>query len=65
MHAYEVQQEKDDPNSQGLIQAMMAKIINNVQVTVKNIHIRYEDQLSVPGVCRVASPTSSSSDPRI
>jgi vacuolar protein sorting-associated protein 13A/C len=28
----------------------MAKVINNLQVTVKNIHIRYEDKLSVPGV---------------
>lgn len=29
---------------------MTAKIINNLQVTVKNIHVRYEDNLSVPGV---------------
>ncbi len=28
----------------------MTKIINNLQVTVRNIHIRYEDKLSVPGV---------------
>ncbi|KAG5221901.1 hypothetical protein IMY05_C4192002100 [Salix suchowensis] len=39
----------DERQSQGLIQAMMAKIINNVQITVKNVHIRYEDKLSVPG----------------
>jgi vacuolar protein sorting-associated protein 13A/C len=39
----------DTPQSQGLIQSLMAKIINNLQVTVKNIHIRYEDKLSVPG----------------
>ncbi|CAK5280530.1 unnamed protein product [Mycena citricolor] len=39
----------DSPQSQGLIQSLTAKIINNVQVTVKNIHIRYEDKLSVPG----------------
>jgi hypothetical protein len=28
----------------------MAKILNNLQVTVKNIHVRYEDKMSVPGV---------------
>ncbi|KAK7064233.1 hypothetical protein R3P38DRAFT_3417731, partial [Favolaschia claudopus] len=39
----------DTPQSQGLIQSLIAKIINNLQVTVKNIHIRYEDKLSVPG----------------
>jgi vacuolar protein sorting-associated protein 13A/C len=30
--------------------SLTAKIINNIQVTVKNIHIRYEDKMSVPGV---------------
>jgi hypothetical protein len=29
---------------------MIAKILNNLQVTVKNIHVRYEDSMSVPGV---------------
>ncbi|KAF7306925.1 hypothetical protein MIND_00485000 [Mycena indigotica] len=38
----------DSPQSQGLIQSLIAKIINNVQITVKNIHIRYEDKFSVP-----------------
>ncbi|KAG6381178.1 vacuolar protein sorting-associated protein 13 [Boletus reticuloceps] len=37
------------PQSQGLWASLTAKIINNVQVTVKNIHVRYEDKLSVPG----------------
>ena len=36
--------------SQGLLASLTAKIINNLQVTVKNIHVRYEDELSVPGV---------------
>lgn len=36
--------------TQGLWASLTAKIINNLQVTVKNIHIRYEDKLSVPGV---------------
>jgi vacuolar protein sorting-associated protein 13A/C len=38
--------------SQGLWASLTAKIINNLQVTVKNIHVRYEDELSVPGVSR-------------
>lgn len=40
----------DSPQSQGLWASLTAKIINNLQVTVKNIHVRYEDNLSVPGV---------------
>lgn len=42
---------EDSPQTQGLLDSLIAKIINNVQVTVKNIHIRYEDNMSVPGVC--------------
>ncbi|KAJ8084001.1 Vacuolar protein sorting-associated protein 13A [Marasmius tenuissimus] len=39
----------ESPQQQGLIASLIAKIINNLQITVKNIHIRYEDKLSVPG----------------
>ncbi|VDB84480.1 unnamed protein product [Peniophora sp. CBMAI 1063] len=40
---------KDDPpQQQGLIASLIAKIVNNLQVTIKNIHVRYEDKLSVP-----------------
>lgn len=39
----------DSVQTQGLIQSLITKVINNLQVTVKNIHIRYEDSLSVPG----------------
>jgi vacuolar protein sorting-associated protein 13A/C len=39
--------------TQGLWASLIAKIINNFQITVKNIHIRYEDKLSVPGVSSV------------
>ncbi|KAG6911962.1 hypothetical protein DXG01_000210 [Tephrocybe rancida] len=35
--------------SQGLWESLIAKVINNLQITVKNIHVRYEDNLSVPG----------------
>lgn len=40
---------QDNPQSQGLIASLVTKILNNLQVTVRNIHIRYEDKLSVPG----------------
>ncbi|KAF5314046.1 hypothetical protein D9611_006808 [Ephemerocybe angulata] len=39
----------DSAQTQGLIQSLITKIINNVQVTIKNIHVRYEDKISVPG----------------
>ena len=40
----------ESTQTQGLVQSLIAKIINNVQVTIRNIHVRYEDRLSVPGV---------------
>ncbi|TCD71537.1 hypothetical protein EIP91_008918 [Steccherinum ochraceum] len=43
------QEDGDKQQSQGLISSLITKIVNNLQVTVKNIHIRYEDKLSVPG----------------
>ncbi|KAK7694663.1 hypothetical protein QCA50_001851 [Cerrena zonata] len=43
------QAQGDQQQSQGLISSLIGKVINNLQVTVKNIHIRYEDKLSVPG----------------
>ena len=45
----------DASQSQGLIASLVTKIVNNLQVTVRNIHVRYEDKLSVPGVSRRAS----------
>lgn len=41
---------EDTPQPQGLLASLVAKIVNNLQVSVKNIHVRYEDKLSVPGV---------------
>ena len=41
---------EESTQTQGLLESLTAKIINNVQVTVKNIHIRYEDNMSVPDV---------------
>ncbi|CAE6434049.1 unnamed protein product, partial [Rhizoctonia solani] len=34
---------------QGLIESVVGRIVNNLQITVKNIHIRYEDSISAPG----------------
>ena len=45
----------DASQSQGLIASLVTKIVNNLQVTVRNIHVRYEDKLSVPGVSRRAN----------
>ena len=36
------------PNNEKYV--LIAKIVNNLQVTIKNIHIRYEDKLSVADV---------------
>ena len=41
----------DVKRTQGVFESLVAKIVYNVQVTVKNVHVRYEDKLSVPGVC--------------
>lgn len=40
----------DSAQSQGYVQALVARIINNLQVNVRNVHVRYEDKQSVPGV---------------
>lgn len=36
--------------SQGFISSFVTKVVNNLQITVHNIHIRYEDDMSCPGV---------------
>ncbi len=41
---------EDSAENQGFIASFLAKLLNNIQVTVKNVHIRYEDNISVPGV---------------
>lgn len=38
------QQKKDDAQMEG----MASRIIDNLQITVKRVHLRYEDRLSVP-----------------
>lgn len=39
------QQKKDEAQMQG----MFSRIADNLQITVKRVHLRYEDRLSVPG----------------
>ncbi|KAG9102497.1 hypothetical protein FRC06_001944 [Ceratobasidium sp. 370] len=48
-HAADLADKNTSQQQQGLIESMTTRIINNVQVTVKNIHIRYEDSISAPG----------------
>jgi VPS13-like, N-terminal/Vacuolar sorting-associated protein 13, extended-chorein len=43
----------------GLFESLINKVVNNLQITVKNIHIRYEDNLSVPGVRDSSCPIAS------
>ena len=39
-----------DKQNIGLVEKTIEKIINNAQVTIKNIHVRFEDTITVPGV---------------
>ncbi|KAI0689598.1 N-terminal region of Chorein, a TM vesicle-mediated sorter-domain-containing protein [Cytidiella melzeri] len=38
----------DAPQRQGLFHALIANLIDNLEVSVKNVHVRYEDNVSVP-----------------
>jgi vacuolar protein sorting-associated protein 13A/C len=46
-----VQGTDNSAESQGFVSSLLGKLLNNIQVTIKNVHIRYEDNISVPGVC--------------
>ncbi|CAM1500416.1 Fc.00g095780.m01.CDS01 [Cosmosporella sp. VM-42] len=41
--------QEEQKKSQSFTQSLVTKIVDNLQVTVKNIHIRYEDSISAPG----------------
>ncbi|KAL0951191.1 hypothetical protein HGRIS_007919 [Hohenbuehelia grisea] len=49
----------DSPQTQGLIQSLIAKVLNNLQIEVNRVHIRYEDRYSVPGHLFAAGITLS------
>lgn len=40
---------ENSTRNQAFVQALTVMVINNPQITVKNIHIRYEDSISRPG----------------
>ncbi|KAF4508140.1 hypothetical protein G6O67_004556 [Ophiocordyceps sinensis] len=41
--------QEEQQKNQSFTQSLVTKIADNLQVTVKNIHIRYEDSISAPG----------------
>lgn len=41
--------QEEQKKSQSFTSSLVTKIIDNLQVTVKNIHVRYEDSISAPG----------------
>jgi len=41
--------DEDDAKNQSFMSSAMNRMIDNLQITIKNIHVRYEDKLSVPG----------------
>lgn len=41
--------QEEQKKNQSFTQSFVTKIVDNLQVTVKNIHIRYEDSISAPG----------------
>ncbi|KAL7273138.1 Vacuolar protein sorting-associated protein 13 [Rhizina undulata] len=41
--------EEEQQKNQSFMESLTTKILDNLQITVKNIHIRYEDSISTPG----------------
>lgn len=41
--------QEEQKRSQSFTESLVTKIVDNLQVTVKNIHVRYEDSISAPG----------------
>ena len=40
---------EDEAKNEGFIAAFTNRIVDNLQISVQNVHIRYEDDVSVPG----------------
>ncbi|KAI0018263.1 vacuolar protein sorting-associated protein 13 [Xylariomycetidae sp. FL0641] len=40
---------EEQKKSQSFTESLVTKIVDNLQVTIKNIHVRYEDSISAPG----------------
>jgi vacuolar protein sorting-associated protein 13A/C len=43
------QKGSDSKGNEGFINQLTTKVVDNLQFTMKNIHIRYEDKVSDPG----------------
>ncbi|KAI9846000.1 MAG: hypothetical protein M1837_004406 [Sclerophora amabilis] len=41
--------QEEQQKNQSFTESLVTKIVDNLQVTVKNIHVRYEDSVSAPG----------------
>ncbi|OAA57995.1 vacuolar protein sorting-associated protein vps13 [Niveomyces insectorum RCEF 264] len=41
--------QEEQKKSQSFTQSLVTKIVDNIQISVKNIHVRYEDSISAPG----------------
>lgn len=41
--------QEEQKKSQSFTESLVSTIVNNLQITVKNIHVRYEDSISAPG----------------
>ena len=44
-------------NSESYIQQLTSRIIDNIEISLMNIHVRYEDSLAIPGSCFAAGIT--------
>ncbi|GES89872.1 vacuolar protein sorting-associated protein vps13 [Rhizophagus clarus] len=40
---------EDDQKNQSFVNQLVTKVVDNLQISINNIHIRYEDKLSDPG----------------
>ncbi|KAI8075646.1 hypothetical protein BDF21DRAFT_495147 [Thamnidium elegans] len=49
LESSDVQSEQKNKGGDGFISQLTTKIVDNLQFTMKNIHIRYEDNISDPG----------------
>lgn len=41
--------QEEQKKSQSFTESLVSTIVNNLQITIKNIHVRYEDSISAPG----------------
>jgi len=41
--------QEEQKKSQSFTESLVSTIVNNLQITVRNIHVRYEDSISAPG----------------